>query len=156
MKTTTLMTLGAMIGTCLIASAQDGPKRPPRHQGPPPPEILEKFDKDGDGKLSPEERQAAREAHKAMAEERRKEMLEKFDADKDGKLSPEERTKMQEERKAEMLKKFDKDGDGKLSPEERKAMPRPPGGPKGPKGPGGKKGPGPGPGGPRPDGPPPE
>jgi hypothetical protein len=93
MKTTTLMTLGAMIGTCLIASAQDGPKRPPRHQGPPPPEILEKFDKDGDGKLSPEE---------------------------------------------------------------RKAMPRPPGGPKGPKGPGGKKGPGPGPGGPRPDGPPPE
>lgn len=148
MKTTILMTLTAMIGSCLIASAQDTPKRGERQRpaGPPPPEVLEKFDKDGDGKLSPEERKAAREAMQARTEERRKEMLAKYDKDGDGKLSPEERAEMQKDRKAEMLKKFDKDGDGKLSEEERAAMPkrqRRPGGPAGRAGKGGgKRGPG--------------
>jgi hypothetical protein len=148
MKKTALMTLSAMIGTCLIASAQDGPKRGERQRpaGPPPPEVLEKFDKDGDGKLSPEEEKAAREAARERMEQQRKEMLEKFDKDKDGKLSPEERKAAQEHRRAEMLKKFDKNGDGELSDEERAAMPRPqrrPGGPAGRPGrEGGKRGPG--------------
>ncbi len=126
MKTTLFATLAALVGTCMIASAQDGPKRPKRPHGPPPAEVLEKFDKDGDGKLSNDERSAMREAMKAKSEERRKAMLAKFDADGDGKLSKEEREKAMEERKAEMLKKYDKDGDGKLSEEERAAMPRPP------------------------------
>lgn len=144
MKTTSLMTLGALIGSCLIASAQDGqqrPDRPKRPHGGPPPELVKQFDKDGDGKLSDEERATMREAHQARMEERRKEMLEKFDADKDGKLSPEEREKAREARKAEMLEKFDKDGDGKLSEEERAAMPKPPARPGGPGGPRGKRGP---------------
>lgn len=46
--------------------------------------MLEKYDADKDGKLSPEENKTARET-----EEKR--ILEKYDADKDGKLSPEER-----------------------------------------------------------------
>ena len=55
------------------------------------------FDKDGDGKLSDEER-------KAMMEEMQK-------------RRPNVGPQFQE-----MMKKFDKDGDGKLSDEERKAM----------------------------------
>lgn len=153
MKTTLMMTLSAMIGSCLAASAQDGPQRPNRPnrpQGPPPPELVKEFDKDGDGKLSEEERKAMRETMQARMEERRKEMLEKFDTDKDGKLSPEEQEAARAARHAEMLKKYDKDGDGKLSDEERAAMPKPPrrpGGPGGPGGPNSRRGPG-GPGGP--------
>ena len=81
MKSTTMLALCAMIGATSFAAAQDRPKapdRPQRHAMRVPPEILEKFDKDGDGKLSPEEAKAAREAHQ-------KEMLEKYDADEDGK-----------------------------------------------------------------------
>lgn len=117
MKTTTMLALCAMIGAGAVARAQDKPQRPDRPNRQIPPEILKEFDKDGDGKLSQEERQAAREA-------RQKAMLEKFDADGDGKLSEDERKKMQETVRAERLKQFDKDGDGKLSKEERQAMPR--------------------------------
>jgi hypothetical protein len=46
--------------------------------------MLDKYDKDKDGKLSTDER-------RAMMEARQKEMLEKYDKDKDGKLSDEER-----------------------------------------------------------------
>jgi hypothetical protein len=146
MKTTSLMTLGALIGTCLIAGAEENqanPERPARPHGPPP-EVVKEFDKDGDGKLSAEERTTMRETIKARMEERRKQMLEKFDEDKDGELSPAEREKAREARRAEMLEKFDKDGDGKLSAEERAAMPKPPGRPGGPKwkrGPNGPAGP---------------
>ena len=65
--------------------------------------MLKKFDKDGDGKLSEEERSAAR----AEMQKRR---------EADGQKGS------RGERRAEMLKKFDKDGDGKLSEEERSAM----------------------------------
>lgn len=125
MKTKSLMTIGALLGTCLLASAQDDqrrPNRPHRPMGPPPPALLKEFDKDGDGKLSDEERKAMHEAMKARMEERRKEMLEKYDTDGDGKLSEEERRKA---RAAELIKRFDKDGDGKLDEAELAAMPMP-------------------------------
>jgi hypothetical protein len=144
MKTTTIMTLAALIGTGMLATAQDEPQRPKRPHGPPPPEVVKEFDKDGDGKLSDAERKTMREAMQARMEARRKEMLEKFDKDKDGKLSDEERTAMREAHKAQMLEKYDTDKDGKLSEEERKAMPKPPrrqGGPRGKRGPGGPGGP---------------
>ena len=84
--------------------------------------ILDKFDKDGDGKLDDDEQAAM---HKAVAERRRQEMLKKYDKDGDGKLSKEERAAMPKPQprqpSQEMLKKFDKDGDGKLNDEERAA-----------------------------------
>ena len=52
-----------------------------------PPFLMKKFDKDGDGKLSDEEKAEARKAMEA----RRKEMIGKFDKDGDGKLNEEER-----------------------------------------------------------------
>lgn len=102
----------------------DGPGRrgPGMHMNQ---EDFKKFDKDGDGKLSPEERTA-------MMEERRQRWEKRFDKDGDGKLNAEERAAMEKERedfrqrmqqhRQEMMKKYDKDGDGKLSPEEREAM----------------------------------
>jgi hypothetical protein len=119
-----LMTLGALLGTCLFISAQDGGQQPPqRPQRQLPPEVIKEFDKDGDGKLSDEERTAMRDTMRAKMEEQRKATLEKYDADKDGKLNKEEAEKARTERQAELLKKYDKDGDGKLSDEERKAIP---------------------------------
>lgn len=126
MKTTLLYTLSALISSCLIASAEDTTKPGDRPARPLPAKILEKFDKDGDGKLSAEEKQAAHDARKEMAGERRKEMLAKYDTDQNGELSDEEKAKMREEIQAKMLEKFDTDGDGKLSKEERAAMPKHP------------------------------
>jgi hypothetical protein len=91
MKTTKLMILGALIGTCTFAAAQE--EKPARPEGggrgmrQPSPEMLKKFDKDGDGKLSQEEAKAMREAQQA----KRKALIEKYDADKDGKLDETER-----------------------------------------------------------------
>ena len=76
--------------------------------------LLEKFDKDGDGKLSEDERAAARN-------ERQEQRLEKFDADGDGKLSETEERAARTQRKARHLGPFDTDGDGKLSEDERRA-----------------------------------
>ena len=92
------------------AAKQEGfPKRANPRAG-----LIQKFDKDGDGKLNEEERAA-------MREEMRKNREKAFDKNGDGKLDDTERAAMQEARKARE-KAFDKDGDGKLSIEERKAM----------------------------------
>jgi Ca2+-binding EF-hand superfamily protein len=136
----TLLTALAGLLTLTNAGAQADGTRPGRNRGnfQPSAEDLKKYDKDGDGQLSQEERTAMREA-------RQKEMLEKYDADKDGKLNEEETKKMREENPGrggrggaggfggggtargfqpspEDLKKYDKDGDGKLSGEEVTAM----------------------------------
>ena len=136
MKTTRLIVIAAAIGLSGAAHAEEGKKERPPHKLPP--EIIEKFDKDGDGKLNEEERETAKAARGDMEASRRKEILEKFDADGDGKLSDEEKKAMREAMKKKMLEKFDKDGDGELNEEERaemrKNMPHPPGGPKRPKG----------------------
>jgi hypothetical protein len=115
------------IATCAIVSAAppkgDEKGKGPRGGGRPiPKEMLEKFDKDKDGKISAEERKAAMEEGKAAMEARRAEIMAKFDKDGDGKLNEEERKAAGEARKAEMMKKFDKDGDGELSKEERAEM----------------------------------
>ena len=122
MKMTKLMILGTLLGATAFAAAQDNPKR--GEGRPVPPEVLEKFDADKDGKLNKEERDAARAARE-----------KEFDKDGDGKLNDEEKKAMREDGRKKMLARFDKDGDGKLSDEEKKAMPARPNGPKG-----GKKG----------------
>jgi len=109
MKTTKLIILGALLGATAFAGAQDKPKR---GGGPVPPEILEKFDADKDGKLSKEEREAARAARE-----------KEFDKDGDGKLNDEERKALREDNEKKLIARFDKDGDGKLSDEEKKAIP---------------------------------
>jgi Ca2+-binding EF-hand superfamily protein len=150
-------TLAAFAAGSITASAQQG-DRPKRDL---PPEVLEKFDTNKDGKLDQDERKAAMQARRARMEKQRKNMLEKFDGDGDGKLDENERKAAGEAMKArhaELLEKYDADGDGKLSPAERKTaidagekLPiRPPakrghGGPDGKRGPGGpegKRGPG--------------
>ena len=140
-----LTSIVVTIASCALANAEptkgEGKKGPRGGGREIPAEILEKYDTDKDGKLSPEERKAAGEARKA-------EILAKYDTDKDGKLSAEERQAAAAARKAEMIAKFDKDGNGELSEEEkaemRKSIPqrgkRGEGGKGGKRGEGGKKG----------------
>lgn len=128
---TILLTTTALAAFAVAATAN--PKGPrPHHPGPPPKALLEKFDTDGDGKLSEQEREAVR----AAMEEKRAAIIAKFDKDGDGKLNKEERDAAKEEFKKlhgdrpmppggpsrdRILKRFDKDGDGKLNDEEREA-----------------------------------
>jgi hypothetical protein len=119
MKTTTLIIITAAIGLSGAAHAEKGKGKGERNI---PPGILEQFDKDGDGKLSEEERKAAKAARGQMEGARMKEMLEKFDADKDGTLNEAEKEAMRAEMKKRMIEKFDKDGDGELNEEERAEM----------------------------------
>jgi Ca2+-binding EF-hand superfamily protein len=75
--------------------------------------VLQTFDKNGNGQLDPDEREAAKEAmHKRREQgggkgptgkgevdpERRRKVLEKFDTDGDGKLSESERAAAKEAR----------------------------------------------------------
>ena len=79
-------------------------------------DFMKKYDLDGNGELSDDERNAMREAF-------RKRSIERFDKDGDGKLSEEERQAMRRDRggmwaaatERWRLQHFDKDGDGKLS-----------------------------------------
>ncbi len=73
--------------------------------------FKENFDQDGDGTLSQEERQAAKDS-----------LIQRYDADNDGALSPEERKASMEAIRLEVL---DTDGDGVISEEERAARPKP-------------------------------
>ena len=101
-------------------------------------DIIKKFDVDGDGKLSREERQNAVEWKKQVSSWKtkkgdkrhrvsREDIIEKFDVDGDGELSREERQNavesMGHERqrvsREDIIEKFDVDGDGELSHEER-------------------------------------
>lgn len=74
-------------------------------------ERIARFDTDGDGQISDEERAAARK-------QRQEEMLARMDRDGDGKVSEEERAAVRHERATSMFERLDTDGDGKLSPEE--------------------------------------
>ena len=119
-----LITLALLTGFALIAAeGEERQHKGPKHKGPKAnkEEILKKFDKDGDGKLSEDERAAVREAMKAKMDAKKAEILAKFDKDGNGELSEDERAAAREAKKAEILTKFDKDGDGKLNDAERAA-----------------------------------
>ncbi len=64
--------------------------------------VKEKYDADKDGKLSDDEKTAAKEGAKAKAKETREENLAKYDANKDGKLDKEERAKQKADEQAEV------------------------------------------------------
>jgi len=92
MKTNTMIVIAAAFGLAGAAHAEEPRKDRPHRDIPP--EVIEKFDKDGDGKLNEEERQAARAAGKERMEAKRKEMIAKFDKDGDGELSDDEKAEM--------------------------------------------------------------
>jgi len=91
------------------------------------PATIKKYDKDGDGKLSREERF---DAWGERIEERRQEFMKQYDTNGDGKFDEKERRAMRDafqkrmqdwgRRRAE--RRYDKDGDGKLNDEEKAAM----------------------------------
>jgi hypothetical protein len=89
--------------------------------GPPRKELLQKFDKNADGKLDDAERADMKAAFAAKRAERHKEMLAKYDANKDGKLDDAERAAMRDAKLAERFKAMDTNGDGKLTLDEFKA-----------------------------------
>ena len=76
--------------------------------------IFEEYDTDGDGRLTKDERAAARKKHYEKH-------VQKFDTDGDGKLSETERGVARKEQYSRHVEQFDTDGDGKLSEEEREA-----------------------------------
>jgi hypothetical protein len=84
-------------------------------------ELIQKFDKNGDGKLDDAERAQMKAAFEARRAERHKEALAKYDVNKDGKLDDAERTAMHEARLTERFQAMDKNGDGKLTLDEFKA-----------------------------------
>jgi hypothetical protein len=61
----------------------------------------EKYDADKDGKLSDEEKSAAKEGAKAKAKETREANKEKYDANQDGKIDAEEKAKKKADEEAE-------------------------------------------------------
>ena len=135
--------LMALIGAASLAQAEQGQGKGKGDGRKMPPEMMEKFDTDGDGQLNDTEKKAMRDEMMA----KREEMTEKFDTDGDGKLNEEERAAMFEatgkeapqgrkgqggpegksgkgqrmspEQREKMLEEFDADGDGKLNEAER-------------------------------------
>ncbi len=108
------------------------PEMPPAEvsQSPYRNRMLERYDEDGDGKLSDSER---RKAFKEMGKRRREQRLARFDTDGDGELSEAERKAMRQsfrERQSSWkqvhnpwrLKLLDQDFDGEISPEEEAAL----------------------------------
>lgn len=96
-----------LLFACLPAFAEDAvdPSTSDPHK------VLERYDTNGDGKLSVEEQRAARDAWHTQA-------LKEFDADGDGKLSDQERKQAMNARR---LKIFDRNGDGKIDEAEESA-----------------------------------
>ena len=118
----TKMKLAMLIATPLVAGAATyaiAGDAGPDHQ--PPAELVQKFDKNGDGKLDDAERAQMKTAFEAKRAEHKKEALASYDLNKDGKLDAAERTAMRDDKLAERFQAMDKNADGKLTLDEFKA-----------------------------------
>ena len=89
-------------------------------KGKAPAHVIEKFDVDGDGELSSEERAEAKAFHKAKKEEM-KAFRDSYDTNGDGELDAAEEEAFKAAREQKMIERFDKDGDGELNEEEQSA-----------------------------------
>lgn len=91
-------------------------------------EFMQRYDTNGDGKLSEEEREAARQAFQARGSSDRQLLMRRFDADGDGQLNETEREnaraeirRVREQISAKIVPQYDLDGNGELDNEERQA-----------------------------------
>jgi EF hand len=107
-----LLISAPLVGAATLALAGDGPA----HDA-----VIQKFDKNSDGKLDDAERAAMHAAFKAKGAERHQAMLAKFDKNGDGKLDATERAAMRDALATERFQAMDKNGDGVLSLDEFKA-----------------------------------
>ena len=114
MKTKTLLLAIVALSVPALAQAEEGKKCDKGKKGCDKrrAHMIEKFDQDGDGKLSEEERTAAKSA---MAE-RKAAFIAKHDTNDDGKLDKDEKKAAKEA----IISQHDTNKDGKLSEEERK------------------------------------
>jgi hypothetical protein len=87
------------------------------------------FDADGDGNLSPDEREAMAGHFRRRSEQRHREAMAEWDTDGDGELSDAERRGAGDRRRRRFaawrrraMARWDADGDGNLSAEERAAV----------------------------------
>lgn len=107
MKTPAMISRVGLLGLALsliasVAARAEGSDK--AAEKPIPPGVLKKYDKDGDGKLSEEEKAA----WKAAREAEHKAKLEKYDTDKDGKLSDEEKAAAKADHEKHMKEKKEK------------------------------------------------
>lgn len=79
-----------------------------------------KWDANGDGTVSTEEKAQRRAEMKAKRMEMRQQMLQKFDTNQDGSLDQTERTAMRDEMATIAFKRLDKDGNGAITLDEFK------------------------------------
>ena len=115
MKLTLTAAFAAIAGLAFASATPEEEGR--KHRGHPGiKQLIEKFDKDGDGKLNAEERKAAGAARKA-------EFLKKFDKDGDGKISTEEKKAVAEEMKKRFGDRRRPRPEGGKRPEGRKPRP---------------------------------
>jgi Ca2+-binding EF-hand superfamily protein len=131
MKTHALKILAAaflIAGTAAFAGqAEDA--RPMHAKGERHAKMIERFDADGDGKLSDAERATAKQTWLAENPEKaakHAEKIKRFDKDGDGQLNDTERAAAKSEMKGRgekfrerAIKRFDKNGDGVLNKRER-------------------------------------
>jgi hypothetical protein len=148
----TLLRVGSLCAAFIVLGVSpsrgaDEPKPPVQGEGRRaiPPEVLKKFDKNGNGMLDPDEREAARAERAKTGRPGGKpgegrplnpELIKRFDKDGDGKLNDAEIAAAKAERQKngpaggkpgerrlspEIIKKFDKNGDGKLDDAEQAA-----------------------------------
>lgn len=124
-----MTTLGALLGSCAILTAQPDAQLSGKVDPEPSPAEVGRYDRDGDGMLSETEREAMRTEQKTVAEARAEWATTKYDTDKDGELSDAEKEAMQKDmaeqaktQRDSWFKKFDTDSDGELSAAETEAM----------------------------------
>ena len=109
MKTKLLITIPLFISATLLGTSDPtGDSKSPNF--PFRDQIVKRFDIDGDGRLSMDERSTMRKKMQG----RKEELMQKFDANGDGILDNEERTTIRkafQKRQSEAFESFDADGE---------------------------------------------